>query len=54
MVSILWYSHHRLFEYFFIPRLSTIALNFVTLGSVVWFVFQLQVYARFEPTHDRE
>ncbi|MBV8375095.1 MAG: DUF1211 domain-containing protein [Candidatus Eremiobacteraeota bacterium] len=50
IVSLTWYAHHRLFEYFFVPRVSTIVLNFVTLGLVVWLVYQLQVYARFANT----
>ena len=36
VVSLLWYSHNRLFEYFFVPTPLTVALNFVTLALVVW------------------
>lgn len=47
VVSIFWYAHHRLFEYFFVPNTFNIALNFVTLGLVVWLVYELQVYVHF-------
>ena len=50
VVSLLWYSHNRLFEYFFVPTPLTIALNFVTLALVVWLVYQLQVYVHFQGT----
>ncbi|MGB8519948.1 MAG: TMEM175 family protein [Candidatus Tumulicola sp.] len=50
VVSILWYSHNRLFEYFFVPTPLTIALNFVTLALVVWLVYQLQVFVHFQGT----
>ena len=52
LVSLTWYAHHRLFDYFFVPRADTITLNFVTLALVVWLVYQLQIYARFATTSD--
>ena len=52
VVSTTWYAHHRLFDYFFVPRVPTITLNFTMLGSVAWLVYQLQVYARFARTPD--
>lgn len=50
VVSLLWYSHNRLFEYFFVPTPLTVALNFVTLALVVWLVYQLQVFVHFQGT----
>jgi uncharacterized membrane protein len=50
VVSIFWYSHNRLFEYFFVPTSLTVALNFVTLALVVWLVYQLQVFVHFQGT----
>jgi uncharacterized membrane protein len=50
VIAIFWWSHHRLFEYYFVPRTSTVLLNFVILGLLIWLVFQLQLFARFEGT----
>jgi uncharacterized membrane protein len=52
VVSLVWYSHNRLFEYFFVPTPSTVTLNFVTLALVVWLVYQLQVYVHFQDTNE--
>jgi uncharacterized membrane protein len=52
VVSLVWYSHYRLFEYFFVPTPLTVALNFITLALVVWLVYQLQVYVRFQNTSE--
>lgn len=50
VVALVWYSHNRLFEYFFVPTPLTTTLNFVTLALVVWLVYQLQVYVHFQGT----
>ena len=39
IICSLWYFHHRLFEYFFVPKSLPIALNFVWLSVVVLLVF---------------
>lgn len=52
-IAILWWSRHRLFEDFFVPRRSTVILNFITLGMVIWLIYQVQVYVHFfdTPSH---
>lgn len=48
IVSATWYAHHWLFDYLFVPQRATIIVNFATLASIVWLVYQLQVYMHFE------
>jgi uncharacterized membrane protein len=50
VVAAFWWSHHRLFDGFFVPRRSTVFLNFVALALLVWLIFQLQLFLRFEGT----
>ena len=52
-IALLWWSRHRLFEDFFVPRISTVILNFVTLGMVIWLIYQLQLYVHFLETPSR-
>jgi uncharacterized membrane protein len=52
-IVLLWWSRHRLFEDFFVPRASTVVLNFVTLALVIWLICQLQLYVRFVGTPSR-
>lgn len=51
-LGIFWFMHHRLFESYFVPRRTTVILNFVTLGLVLWLIYQLQLFARFEAQAD--
>ncbi len=53
-VALVWYVHHRLFEYFFVPRPLPMTLNFVGLALVVWLVYELQLYVHFAPTADHK
>lgn len=39
IVCSLWYFHHRLFEYFFVPKALPIVLNFLWLAIVVLLVY---------------
>lgn len=52
VVSMAWFTHRRLFEYYFVPRTPTIVLNFVLLGLIVWLVYQLQLYVHFAESAD--
>lgn len=52
IVASTWYSHHWLFDYLFVPTNSTIIVNFATLASLVWLVYQLQVFLHFGPTNE--
>jgi uncharacterized membrane protein len=54
VVALVWYSHNRLFEYFFVPTPSTVTLNFLTLALVVWLVYQLQVFVHFQATSESD
>ncbi len=47
VVSLLWFSHHRLFVEAFVPSKSAIVLNFVWLATVGLLVYLLQVFGRF-------
>jgi len=53
IVASTWYSHHWLFDHLFVPNAATIVVNFATLASIVWLVYQLQLYIHFLPTPDR-
>lgn len=50
IICSLWFFHHRLFEYFFIPKTIPILLNFAWLAMVVLLVF----VARAIPEHYSE
>ncbi len=50
VIATFWWSHHRLFAEYFVPRRSTVFLNFVDLGLLVWLVYQLQLFVHFEGT----
>jgi uncharacterized membrane protein len=52
IVASTWYSHHWLFDYLFVPTASTIVVNFATLASLVWLVYQFQLFLHFAPTPD--
>lgn len=54
IVASTWYTHHWLFDRLFVPNPATIVCNFATLASIVWLVYQLQLYIHFMPTLDRE
>lgn len=54
IVASTWYSHHWLFERLFVPTPATIVLNFATLASLIWLVYQLQVFVHFAPTNDTQ
>ena len=47
VVASTWYSHHWLFDHLFVPKPATITINFATLASIVWLVYQLQLYVHF-------
>ena len=44
IVAGLWWAHHRLFTYYFVPTPFNIALNFLSLGGVMFIVYTLQVW----------
>ncbi|MBV8155071.1 MAG: DUF1211 domain-containing protein [Candidatus Eremiobacteraeota bacterium] len=48
IVASAWYTHHRLFEYSFVPRPLPMVLNFITLALIVWLVYQLQLFVHFQ------
>ena len=50
VIVAFWWSHHRLFAEYFVPRRSTVFLNFVDLGLLVWLIYQLQLFVHFEGT----
>jgi len=50
VIAAFWWSHHRLFEGYFVPTRATVALNFVALAVLVWLVYELQVFVRFADT----
>jgi uncharacterized membrane protein len=54
IVASTWYSHHWLFDRLFVPTPVTIVLNFATLASLIWLVYQLQVFVHFAPTHETQ
>ena len=55
IVAATWYSHHWLFERLFVPTSVTIVVNFATLASLIWLVYQFQVYLHFAPsTHESQ
>jgi hypothetical protein len=43
IVCAMWWSHHRLFTHFFVPRPLTIVLNFATLGALLFAVYSVQL-----------
>jgi uncharacterized membrane protein len=53
VIAAFWWSHHRLFDMYFVPRRATVILNFVALAVLVWLVYQLQVYVHFYDTAER-
>jgi uncharacterized membrane protein len=50
ILSATWYAHHWLFDRYFVPRGSTIVVNFATLASIVWLIYQLQLFIHFGST----
>lgn len=54
LVAGTWYSHHWVFDYLFVPTRATVVLNFATLASVIWLVYQLQLYVHFSPLPDHQ
>lgn len=52
IVATTWYSHHWLFDHLFVPKTSTIVVNFATLASIIWLAYQFQLYLHFAPTAD--
>lgn len=50
VIAAFWWSHHRLFEGYFVPTRATVTLNFVALAVLVWLVYELQVFVRFADT----
>ena len=54
IVASTWYAHHWLFDHLFVPKASTIFVNFAMLASMIWLVYQLQVYVHFAPTNQSQ
>lgn len=54
IVASTWYAHHWLFEHLFVPTPATIFVNFAMLASLIWLVYQLQVYVHFAPTNQSQ
>lgn len=50
VIAAFWWSHHRLFDAYFVPTRATVTLNFVALAVLVWLVYELQVFVRFADT----
>ncbi len=50
VIAAFWWSHHRLFDGYFVPTRATVTLNFVALAVLVWLVYELQVFVRFADT----
>lgn len=50
VIAAFWWSHHRLFNAYFVPTRATVILNFVALAALVWLVYTLQVFVRFADT----
>ncbi len=48
LVSVVWWIHNRLFAHYFVPNMLSIVLNFIVLGSIVLFVFSVQVLVHFK------
>lgn len=46
IICSVWFIHHRLFSYIFVPRTLPVILNFVWLASVVLLVFAAEAYMR--------
>lgn len=44
IICSLWFFHHRLFAYVFIPKTLPVILNFVWLAAVVLLVFAAETY----------
>lgn len=44
IVAGLWWGHHRLFTYYFVPTPFNVVLNFLSLGGVMFIVYTLQVW----------
>jgi uncharacterized membrane protein len=44
IVAAMWWSHHRLFTHYFVPRTPDIMMNFLSLGGVMFLVYALQVW----------
>ena len=42
----MWFFHHRLFAYVFVPKTLPVMLNFVWLAAVVLLVFASEAYMR--------
>lgn len=47
IVVSVWSLHHRLFSEYFVPNRLLVALNFLTLGCVVYLSYTVQVYVHF-------
>ena len=48
IVCRLWWSHHKLFTHFFVPQRFAIALNFATLGVLLFCVYSVQLFVHFK------
>ncbi|HET9391997.1 MAG TPA: TMEM175 family protein [Candidatus Rubrimentiphilum sp.] len=46
IICSVWFIHHRLFSYIFVPRTLPVILNFVWLAAVVLLVFAAEAYMR--------
>lgn len=46
LVCGIWWSHHKLFTHYFVPIGPAIVLNFLTLGSVGFAVYTVQLTVR--------
>lgn len=47
IVCRMWWSHHRLFTHYFVPRPLPIGLCFATLGVLVFALYALQIFIHF-------
>ena len=52
VIAAFWWSHHRLFDAYFVPTRATVILNFLALAALVWLVYELQVFVRFADTDE--
>jgi uncharacterized membrane protein len=53
VIAAFWWSHHRLFDGYFVPTRATVTLNFVALAVLVWLVYELQVFVHFADTPEQ-
>jgi hypothetical protein len=52
VIAVFWWALHRLFDEVFVPTRLTVVLNFINLGLLIWLIYELQLWVRFEGTAD--